>query len=286
MAYIGNIPAEKYSSFVKQDFTTSATTTYTLDQPVTNENEIALFINFVRQEPTTAYTASGVNLTLSSATSASDDMYCIFLGKALQTVNPPNSSVGSSQVSSDLITGQTALGATPADTDELLISDDGTLKRVDYSYLKSANTPYFEASRTSNQTITHDTFTKVAVDSEVLDTDNNYDPTTNYRFTPTTAGKYYIYGQATAQSSSTGQLKRYSLIIRKNGSNYKFMSNYFTGNEAYLSTIYIGSIIDFNGSSDYVELWCKLEYASSGTLQLNSSSGKTELTFGGYKIIE
>ena len=28
------------------------------------------------------------------------------------------------------------------------------------------------------------------------------------------------------QSSSTGQLKRYSLIIRKNGSNYKFMSNY------------------------------------------------------------
>ena len=148
------------------------------------------------------------------------------------------------------------------------------------------NTPYFEASRTSNQTITHDTFTKVAVDSEVFDTDNNYDPTTNYRFTPTTAGKYYIYGQATAQSSSTGQLKRYTLSIRKNGSDYKFMSNYFTGNEAYLSNIYVGSVIDFNGSSDYVELWCKLEYASSGTLQINSSPGKTELSFGGYKIIE
>ena len=35
------------------------------------------------------------------------------------------------------ITGHTALGATPADTDELLVSDAGTLKRVDYSYLKS-----------------------------------------------------------------------------------------------------------------------------------------------------
>jgi hypothetical protein len=38
-----------------------------LDQPVANENEIALFINFVRQEPTTAYTASGTSLTLTSA---------------------------------------------------------------------------------------------------------------------------------------------------------------------------------------------------------------------------
>jgi hypothetical protein len=36
----------------------------------------------------------------------------------------------------DVITGTTALGATPADTDELLLSDAGTLKRVDYSYLK------------------------------------------------------------------------------------------------------------------------------------------------------
>ena len=139
--YLGNQPALSYTSFAKQDFTTSATTSYTLDNPVTNENELALFINFVRQEPTTAYTASGTSLTLTSATSASDDMYCVFLGKAVQTVNPPNSSVGSSQVSADLITGQTALGATPADTDELLISDAGTLKRVDYSYLKSANTP-------------------------------------------------------------------------------------------------------------------------------------------------
>ena len=37
------------------------------------------------------------------------------------------------------LTGHTALGATPADTDELLVSDAGTLKRVDYSYLKSGS---------------------------------------------------------------------------------------------------------------------------------------------------
>jgi len=136
MPFIGNQPAESYSAFQKQDFSTSATTSYTLDHPVANQNEIALFINFVRQEPTTAYTASGTSLTLTSATSSSDDMYCIYLGKAVQTVNPPSGSVGSSQVAASIITGQTALASEPADTDEFLVSDAGTLKRIDYSLIK------------------------------------------------------------------------------------------------------------------------------------------------------
>ena len=98
MPFIGNQPALAYTSFAKQDFTTSATTSYTLDNPVTNANELALFINFVRQEAGTAYSASGTTLTLTEATSATDDMYCVFLGKAVQTVNPPNASVGASQI--------------------------------------------------------------------------------------------------------------------------------------------------------------------------------------------
>ena len=39
-------------------------------------------------------------------------------------------------VADTIISGQTALGAAPADTDEFLVSDAGTLKRVDYSYIK------------------------------------------------------------------------------------------------------------------------------------------------------
>jgi hypothetical protein len=172
MSYIGKEPADSFISFAKQDFSTSATTSYTLDNAVTNENELALFINFVRQEPTTAYTASGTTLTLTSATASSDDMYCVYLGQAKQTVNAPDGSVGSSQVAASIITGQTALGATPADTDELLISDAGTLKRVDYSYLKSANTPYFLVQKTSSQTLSDNTSTKITFDSETIDSDS------------------------------------------------------------------------------------------------------------------
>ena len=101
MGYIGNRPADSYTSFAVQHFTTSATTTYTLDNPVANENEIALFINNVRQEPGSsyAYTASGTTLTLSAATSASDTMYCVFIGKAVQTVTPANGSVTGAMMS-------------------------------------------------------------------------------------------------------------------------------------------------------------------------------------------
>ena len=138
MPYIGNQPAESFTSFATQEFSKSATTSYTLDHAVTNENEIALFINNVRQQPGSgkAYTATGTALTLSAATASTDTMYCVFLGRALQTVNPAGGSIGSSQLSADAITGQTALTAEPDDTDEFLVSDAGTLKRIDYSLIK------------------------------------------------------------------------------------------------------------------------------------------------------
>ena len=101
MAYIGNTPAENYASFLTETFTVSATTNYTLSHAVTNENEIRLVINGVVQQPGSgkAYTASGTTLTLTSATVSGDSMYAVYLGRALQTVNPPNASVGLSQLS-------------------------------------------------------------------------------------------------------------------------------------------------------------------------------------------
>jgi len=138
MPYIGNQPAEQFTSFATQEFSTSATTSYTLDHAVTNENEIALFINNVRQQPGSgkAYTATGTALTLSAATASTDTMYCVFLGRALQTVTPATNSITAAMVGNDLISGKDALASEPADTDEFLVSDAGTLKRIDYSLIK------------------------------------------------------------------------------------------------------------------------------------------------------
>ena len=141
MAFIGNQPAESFTSFATQEFSTSATTSYTLDHAVTNENEIALFINNVRQQPGSgkAYTASSTTLTLSEATASTDTMYCVFLGRALQTVTPATNSVTSSMLGSNFFTGATDVGGALADADLLLIDDGagGTLRKTAMSRVKT-----------------------------------------------------------------------------------------------------------------------------------------------------
>ena len=150
MAYLGNAPARSFISFERQVFTiVNSQTAYTLDHSVNNENDIRLVVNNIVQEPGSgkAYTASGTTLTLSAAlVNGTDEMYCVFLGRAVATNKPGAGSVGATQLASDAVTaaklnddiisGQTALGEAPADTDEFLVSDAGTLKRVDYSYIK------------------------------------------------------------------------------------------------------------------------------------------------------
>ena len=93
MGYIGSIPADKYQTLQKQSFSTSATDTYTLSYAVTNPQDLALFINNVRQNPNDAYTVSGTTLTLSAAITGSDTMYAVFLGKAVETIAPATGTV-------------------------------------------------------------------------------------------------------------------------------------------------------------------------------------------------
>ena len=175
--YIGNTPAENYASFLTETFTVSATTNYTLSHAVTNENDIRLVINGVVQQPGSgkAYTASGTTLTLTSATVSGDSMYAVYLGRALQTVNPPNASVGNLQTAPTIITGQTA--ETSIATDDLILLSDtsasGALKKMTranfVSGIGGTNTPNFQAKMSGSQTINHNSTTKVVFDTEIFD---------------------------------------------------------------------------------------------------------------------
>jgi len=249
--YLGNQPALSYTSFAKQDFTTSATTSYTLDQPVANENEIALFINFVRQEPTTAYTASGVNLNLTSATSASDDMYCVFLGKAVQTVNPPSGSVGTAQIADLAVTsGKLASGVLPT------------------------NTPAFWVGQTSDQSYTNNSVTKVVLDNEVYDTHNAF---SSNKFTvPSGEGGLYAFNW-NVRLDSVSDGATFITSLYKNGSEVNTTRN----------RDQLGATTDFfhNGAvtlsltaSDYIELYISSSGGSTVTEQ-------SYVYLSGYKII-
>jgi len=73
---------------------------------------------------------------------------------------PANKAVVASDLDPAVITGQTALAVAPADTDEFLISDSGTLKRLDASLIgggKLLQTSLTTAS--TEQTVATATFT-------------------------------------------------------------------------------------------------------------------------------
>jgi|DEB0MinimDraft_10_1074344.scaffolds.fasta_scaffold00608_11 hypothetical protein len=89
MPYMGNQPATSFSSVSYQDLTGSNGTSFTLDYPVGNAQEIEVFVNNVRQEPGVAYTANGTELITTGTISISDDFYVVFQGKAQQSATHP-----------------------------------------------------------------------------------------------------------------------------------------------------------------------------------------------------
>ena len=164
MAYVGRQP--EIGNFRKCDaITTSATATYNLlvggvaVNP--NQNQVICSLNGVVQSSGTSYTIASSQITFASALTSSDVIdFILILGDVLDVGVPSDDTVDASKITANVITGQTALGATPADTDEFLVSDAGTLKRVDYSHIKgitqtsflpTANPLMYNANMSVNQ---------------------------------------------------------------------------------------------------------------------------------------
>ena len=126
MSYLGNAPARSFISFERQVFSiVNSQTAYALSHSVTNENDIRLVVNNVVQEPGSgkAYTATGTALTLSAAlTNGTDEMYCVFLGRATATNAPGAGSVGTVQLADNA----TTLAKMASGTDGNIISYDAS----------------------------------------------------------------------------------------------------------------------------------------------------------------
>ena len=143
------------------------------------------------------------------------------------------------------------------------------------------NTPAFHARLSADQSYSSLTNTKVQFNTEVLDTDGNYDNSTNYRFTPTTAGKYFIYTQVKFEYSNSVN-KLFNLKLRKNGSDYaREVFNEYANDSHPILDLRISTIVDMNGSTDYLEVFGYVE-TDSGSF---GGSSVDESYFGGYKVI-
>jgi hypothetical protein len=87
MAYLGTTPAVGYSKIEKQTITGNDGTTYTLNNPVGNEQEIEVYVNNVRQEPGNAYTTFGTTLNMTGVVTANDSFYVVYQSKAERTLS-------------------------------------------------------------------------------------------------------------------------------------------------------------------------------------------------------
>ena len=136
------------------------------------------------------------------------------------------------------------------------------------------NTPAFHVTMSADQIVSTSTDTKIQFDTEQFDTDNCYDNSTNYRFTPTVSGKYFV----TLYIRSSGGDQTYIRpMVFKNGSSVirhdhrKAMNT--NENQG------ISGVVDLNGSTDYIEAYIN---SNSGTTIYSSS---TDCYFIGYKLI-
>ena len=196
------------------------------------------------------------------------------------TVNNPLAGDGSSLTA---LSASSITGALPAISGASLTALNataltGNLPAIDGSSLTGLadNTPSFLVYSPSNTEIADETAVKIQLQTKVFDTDTCYDNSTNYRFTPTTAGKYFFFGAT--QTQETEDYNDAFTMIYKNGSE-TFLSS---SPHLHYHTNQVSGVIDMNGSSDYVELYM-FNNTSGGATTINAAAYRTY--FGGFRLI-
>jgi hypothetical protein len=125
--------------------------------------------------------------------------------------------------------------------------------------------PAFSAYNTGSQSISSATATKVVLQNENFDTASCFDNVTNYRFTPNVAGYYQINGSV--YINSTGTTAATVAIIYKNGSAYQGGSFQNTSTPENNAAGLVSSVVYFNGTTDYVELYAYAVTTGTATIQ-------------------
>ena len=296
MAFIGT-PLDTRNTFQslqgKRFNADGSTTAFTLDVAPGSVLDIEVFDANERQDPNSAYTLSGTTLTVTGAPpSGTNNIYVVHQAKSVGTIDVPalgvttasiqadaiteakiaDDAVESEHLNNNIISGQTALGATPADTDEFLVSDAGTIKRVDYSYIKGElNSPAFNVFQSSSASISNASYTVLSLDGNTYNPDSKF---ASNKFTPAVSGLYYL--EAKIRYNTTSTFTALQVVIRKNGSALVRGTN----NNTNYSTATVSALIQ-SDTDDYFDV--EAYQNSGGSLDLINNAESTY--FLGFRVI-
>jgi hypothetical protein len=147
----------------------------------------------------------------------------------------------------------------PTATTATIEHNDSTILTVDSSgNITPSNdlypkVPAFRARKSSDQSITTATITKVTFDTEDFDTTSDF---ASSKFTPSVAGYYQVNVVLRCEGSSQTQQ---ILWLYKNGSSYSIL-----GFDREANTIHLAGsdLIYLNGSTDYIEMYGRVDATS------------------------
>tara|TARA_A100001515_G_scaffold78462_1_gene62315 strand:- start:770 stop:1366 length:597 start_codon:yes stop_codon:yes gene_type:complete len=144
--------------------------------------------------------------------------------------------------------------------------------------------PAFHAFLSADQGSLSDAATvKVQVNSETYDSDGTYDNSTNYRFTPGVAGKYFIYGAALISAGATANMREGEVYIYKNGSSIGKSTFNYVDQYSQVATPML-NIVDVANTTDYYELYAQVNTQNSGNWTAIGDSTQQRTYFGAYRI--
>ena len=166
--------------------------------------------------------------------------------------------------------------------DNSIITSDGAGSFTPASGLATgvlANTPVFQAKKTTSQSFSQNVQAVVLFDSEDFDDDGVYDPATG-KFQPSVAGKYLIHTQVTFTNSGGNEY----CLITKNGTGIKWGQNAPSNTDSNKKQD-TSVILDLNGSTDYVQVEALSSYAGTNVLATNLLGTGDACNFYAYRLI-
>jgi hypothetical protein len=218
-----------------------------------------------------AYTLTLANQSASETTAANK----IITGTGADLAMASNSSVilqYDTTASRWRVIGGSGSGGTLAGLSDVTLTSPASGNLLSYNGSKWVNStvasavtaaiaPSFMAKQPSTQSIPATIFTKLTFGAAQFDTNNNWSSSNN-RYTPTVAGKYFL--EATAGFDGLGSSADAFVVIYKNGSAYAWGTRINVSASGVASNYSTASAIaDANGTTDYFEAYVYVNPAAS-----------------------
>ena len=274
MAYIGKQPVVGNFQVCDAISVVNGQAAYTMQVASTNvepenANHMLVSLNGILQKPGSSFTISGSTITFASNLATGDVIdFIILLGDVLNIGAPSDDTVTAAKLNNDIISGQTALTSAPDGTDEFLISDGGTIKRIDASLVGRGK--LLQVVTANDSTTRSTTSTSFVTASNTMSVDITPSSTSSKIYLNVTGNAYVT----TSSAYFIGTIFRDSTDL--GGSSNKGLGNLYKNPDDAGGFLSI-SVLDSPSSTSQITYSFRF-LATAGTAYLNENSSKGTIT--------